>query len=91
MGTTTDGGSAHWEHSHELDGRSPLAWQGVRMGDVLKATQRATLTGFRLLDPWGTVIAGSAEVGLVLWRPPSRTIYRTYPYPYPYGSLYSNE
>lgn len=48
----------------QVPGRpSPLAEQGARMTDVLDATQRATLTGFRLLDPWGTVIAGGGEVG----------------------------
>lgn len=42
---------------------SPLASQGQQMADILAATQRSTLAGFRLLDPWGTVIAGAAEVG----------------------------
>lgn len=41
---------------------SPLALQGRRMTPILVATQRSTLTGFRLLDPSGIVIAGAAEV-----------------------------
>ncbi len=45
---------------------SPLAKEGAAMTDILIATQRSTLTGFRLLDPWGTVIAGADEVGLSL-------------------------
>ncbi len=36
---------------------------GARLTPVLIATQRATLAGFRLLDPEGTVIAGREEVG----------------------------
>lgn len=49
--------------SEQRDEPSPLAAQGTSFADVLDATQRSTLTGFRLLDPWGTIIAGSAEVG----------------------------
>ncbi|WP_294641996.1 ATP-binding protein [uncultured Aureimonas sp.] len=45
---------------------SPLADKGAGMTDILIATQRSTLTGFRLLDPWGTVIAGADEVGMSL-------------------------
>lgn len=48
------------------NGLSPLAIEGQRMAGILAATQRSTLTGFRLLDPWGTVIAGGAEVGASL-------------------------
>jgi signal transduction histidine kinase len=48
------------------DQPSPLAAQGERMVRVLATTQRATLAGFRLLDPFGTVIAGAEEVGLSL-------------------------
>ena len=36
---------------------------GARLTPVLVETQRATLAGFRLLDPNGTVIAGREEVG----------------------------
>jgi signal transduction histidine kinase len=39
---------------------------GARLTPVLVETQRATLAGFRLLDPNGTVIAGREEVGLSL-------------------------
>lgn len=42
---------------------SVLASQGERFAEILEATQRSTLTGFRLMDPWGVVIAGGAEVG----------------------------
>lgn len=48
------------------DRLSPLAGEGAGMADILIATQRSTLTGFRLLDPWGTVIAGADEVGTSL-------------------------
>jgi signal transduction histidine kinase len=39
---------------------------GARMTPDLLATQYATLAGFRLLDPNGTVIAGRDEVGMSL-------------------------
>ena len=39
---------------------------GERLAPDLAATQAATLAGFRLLDPSGTVIAGRGEVGLSL-------------------------
>lgn len=39
---------------------------GAAMAPVLLETQRATLAGFRLLDPNGVVIAGRGEAGLSL-------------------------
>lgn len=39
---------------------------GNRLEPLLAETQRATLAGFRLLDPQGVVIAGRAESGLSL-------------------------
>lgn len=39
---------------------------GQRMAPLLRETQRATLAGFRLLDPQGVVIAGRDEMGLSL-------------------------
>ncbi|MBN9459499.1 MAG: HAMP domain-containing histidine kinase [Bosea sp.] len=39
---------------------------GERLFPLLERTQSITLTGFRLLDPDGVVIAGRAEVGLSL-------------------------
>jgi signal transduction histidine kinase len=39
---------------------------GSRLQPLLRATQRATLAGIRVLDPNGTVIAGRDEVGLSL-------------------------
>ena len=36
---------------------------GARLATDLAATQAVTLAGFRLLDPFGTVIAGRGEVG----------------------------
>ena len=39
---------------------------GARMMPDLLATQNVTLAGFRLLDPFGTVIAGREETGMSL-------------------------
>lgn len=39
---------------------------GAGMTEIMEQTQRTTLAGFRLLDPQGTVIGGSEEVGLSL-------------------------
>ncbi|WP_102958836.1 sensor histidine kinase [Mangrovicella endophytica] len=45
---------------------SPFAAAGAGMAGILAETQKATLTGFRLLDPAGIVIAGGSEVGASL-------------------------
>ncbi len=44
------------------------AWLGIgaAVGEVALRSQRATLAGFRLLDPRGVVVAGRGEVGLSL-------------------------
>ena len=39
---------------------------GRAIDPVLRETQRATLAGFRILDPSGTVIAGGSETGMSL-------------------------
>lgn len=39
---------------------------GERLSDLAADTQRATLAGFRILDPRGIVIGGHSEVGLAL-------------------------
>lgn len=39
---------------------------GAQMNQILRDTQQVTLSGMRLLDPNGTVIAGREEVGLSL-------------------------
>ncbi len=39
---------------------------GAWLDPILAATQRATLAGFRVTDPKGTVVAGGDEVGLSL-------------------------
>ncbi|OQX15437.1 MAG: two-component sensor histidine kinase [Thiothrix lacustris] len=45
----------------------PLAREiGAQMSQILRDTQQVTLSGIRLLDPNGTVIAGREEVGLSL-------------------------
>ena len=45
----------------------PLAHQiGEQMNQILRDTQQVTLSGMRLLDPNGTVIAGREEIGLSL-------------------------
>lgn len=45
----------------------PLAREiGEQMSQILRDTQQVTLSGIRLLDPNGTVIAGREEVGLSL-------------------------
>ncbi|MCB1381908.1 MAG: HAMP domain-containing histidine kinase [Notoacmeibacter sp.] len=48
------------------------AWleAGAAIGPVLAQTQKATLAGFRILDPHGTVIAGGGETGLSLAHVP---------------------
>lgn len=39
---------------------------GAALTDIMAETQETTLAGFRLLDPLGTVIGGSDEIGLSL-------------------------
>jgi len=53
-----------------LPARAPAAPDYVALGQqiapVLAETQKATLAGFRILDPQGVVIAGREEIGLSL-------------------------